>query len=251
MSAVGVLTERMVRNTLRSDLPFAVLAPAGNFVIFNLALRNVIDTGGIGYPQYLLPVIIVQVTLLGALTTVDRAARDHQSELGLRFRTLPISSMAPLAARMMYCLIRGVIALVATIAAGYAFGFRMLGEPIHLVLFIFFVLALTLALSLAADATGVRISTATLGRTGGSSQVLLVPQMILVMLSTGMAPVESFPEWLHGFVRYQPVSQVTDTLRGLAAGNVVASSLASSFAWCLGLLLVFGVISVRMQRRTQ
>ncbi|GAY14828.1 hypothetical protein MSZK_15540 [Mycobacterium sp. shizuoka-1] len=241
----------MVRNTLRSDLPFAVLAPAGNFVIFNLALRNVIDTGGIGYPQYLLPVIIVQVTLLGALTTVDRASRDHQSELGLRFRTLPIATVAPLAARMLYCLIRGVIALVATIVAGYLFGFRMLGGPGHLVAFIFFVLALTLALSLAADATGVRISTAAIGRNGGSSQVLLVPQMILVMLSTGMAPVESFPEWLHGFVRYQPVSQVTETLRGLAAGNVAVSSLVSSFAWCLGLLVVFGVIAVRMQRRTQ
>jgi ABC-2 type transport system permease protein len=241
----------MVRNTLRSDLPFAVLAPAGNFIIFNLALRNVIDTGGIGYPQYLLPVIIVQVTLLGALTTVDRAARDHQSELGLRYRTLPIPTIAPLAARMLYCLIRGVIALIATIAAGYAFGFRMLGGPVHLMVFTFFVLALTLALSLAADATGVRISTAAIGRNGGSSQILLVPQMMLVMLSTGMAPVDSFPAWLHGFVRYQPVSQVTDTLRGLAAGNVSVGSLVSSFTWCFGLLVVFGVIAVRMQRRTQ
>ena len=251
MTSVAVLTERMVRNTLRSDLPFAVLAPAANFVIFNLALRNVIDTGGIGYPQYLLPVIIVQVTLLGALTTVDRASRDHQSELGMRLRTLPISSVAPLAARMLYCLIRGVIALLATIAAGYAFGFRMLGGPGHIVAFVLLVLTLTLALSLAADATGVRVSSASIGRTGGSSQILLIPQLMLIMLSTGMAPVEAFPEWLHGFVRYQPVSRVTETLRGLAAGDVSVGSLASSLAWCIGLLVVFGAIAVRMQRRTQ
>jgi ABC-2 type transport system permease protein len=251
VTAVAVLTERMVRNTLRSDLPFAVLAPAGNFIIFNLALRNVIDTGGIGYPQYLLPVIIVQVTLLGALTTVDRAARDHGSELGLRFRTLPMPTVAPLTARMLYCLIRGIIALVATVAAGYAFGFRMLGGPGHMVAFFFFVMTLTLGLSLAADATGVAISGASIGRDGGSSQVLLVPQMLLVMLSTGMAPAESFPDWLHGFVRYQPVSQVTETLRGLAAGHVAAGSLVSSLAWCLGILVVFGTLAVRMQRRTQ
>ena len=251
MTAVAALTARMVRNTLRSDLPFAVLAPAGNFIIFNLALRNVIDTGGIGYPQYLLPVIIVQVTLLGALTTVDRATRDHQSELGFRFRTLPISLLTPLMARMLYCLIRGVVALVATIVSGYAFGFRLLGGPVHLVLFVLFVLALTLALSLGADAIGVGVSNSQIGKTGGSSQILLVPQMMLTMLSTGMAPVDSFPDWLHGFVRYQPVSQVTDTLRGLAAGNVAFSSVASSFAWCLGLLVVFGAIAVRMQIRTQ
>ncbi|XCI62795.1 antibiotic transporter [Mycolicibacterium parafortuitum] len=241
----------MVRNTLRSDLPFAVLAPVGNFVVFNLALRNVIDTGGIGYPQYLLPVIIVQVTLLGALTTVDRAARDHQSELGIRFRTMPVPTVAPVVARMLYCLIRGAIALVATITVGYAFGFRMAGGFGNMVAFVFFVMTLTLALSLAADATGVRVSTAPIGRHGGSSQVLLVPQMLLVMLSTGMAPVDAFPEWLHGFVRYQPVSQVTETLRGLASGNVDVSSLASSLAWWLGLLAVFGALAIRMQRRTQ
>ena len=251
MTAVAALTARMVRNTLRSDLPFAVLAPAGNFIIFNLALRNVIDTGEIRYPQYLLPVIIVQVTLLGALTTVDRATRDHQSELGLRLRTLPISSLTPLTARMLYCLIRGVVALVATIVSGYVFGFRLLGGPGHFILFVLFVLALTLALSLGADAIGVGVSNSHIGKTGGSSQILLVPQMMLTMLSTGMAPVDSFPDWLHGFVRYQPVSQVTDTLRGLAAGNVAVSSVASSFAWCLGLLVAFGAIAVRMQRRTQ
>jgi len=43
---------------------------------------------------------------------------------------------------------------------------------------------------------------------------------------------------------------VTDTLRGLAVGNVAVGSLASSLAWCIGLLVVFGAIAVRMQRRT-
>ena len=250
MTAVAVLTERIVRDTLRDDLPFAVLAPAGNFIVFNLALRNVIDTGGLGYPQYLLPVIIVQVTLLGALTTLDRASRDHQSELGVRLRTMPIPSVAPLTARMLYCLIRGIIALFATIAVGYAFGFRMFGGLGELATFTFIVLTLTLALSLGADAIGVGISRAWVGRTGGASQVLLVPQMLLVMLSTGMAPVDSFPDWLHAFVRYQPVSQVTETLRGLAASDIAVSSLASGLAWCIGLLVVFGAIAVRMQRQT-
>jgi ABC-2 type transport system permease protein len=75
--------------------------------------------------------------------------------------------------------------------------------------------------------------------------------MMLVMLSTGMAPVDSFPDWLHGFVAHQPVSVITEALRGLAAGDIAAATLASSLAWCLGLLVVFGAVAVRMQRRTQ
>ena len=63
MTALAALTERVVRGALRDDLPFAILAPAGNFVVFNFMLGNVIDTGGMSYPQYVLPVVIVQVML--------------------------------------------------------------------------------------------------------------------------------------------------------------------------------------------
>jgi ABC-2 type transport system permease protein len=251
MTALAALTERMVLGTLRDDLPFAIVAPAGNFVVFNFALRNVIDTGQMSYPQYVLPVIIVQVTLLGALTTVDRAARDQQSDFGVRLRTLPISAVVPLMARMLYCLFRGTLALLAAIAVGYVFGFRMAGGFADAAAFAVLVLALTLALSLGADAAGAGIAGTGIVESWATSQLLLVPQLLLVMLSTGMAPADSFPDWLHPFVRYQPVSQVTETLRGFATGDVAVSNLAASSAWCLGLLVVFGALAVRMQRRTQ
>jgi ABC-2 type transport system permease protein len=251
VTALAVLTERMVRGTLRDDLPFAILAPAGNFLIFNLALQNVIDTGATSYHQYVLPVIIVQVTLLGALTTADRAARDQQSEFGVRLRTFPVPTVVPLMARMLYCLIRGTLALIAAVAIGSVFGFRMFGGIGYATAFVLLVLTLTLALSLGADATGSRVAGSQLGKSGGASQLLLVPQMLLVILSTGMAPIDSFPDWLHPFVHYQPVSQVTETLRGFAAGEVHATNLAISLTWCLGMLAVFGAIAVRMQRRTQ
>jgi ABC-2 type transport system permease protein len=256
VTAVIALTERMVLGALHDDLPFAILAPAANFVVFNFALRNVIDTGQMSYPQYLLPVIIVQAMLLGALTTVDRAARDQASDFGVRLRTLPISAVIPLTARMLYCLFRGALALLAALAVGYIFGFRMVGGFFYAVAFVVLVLTLTLALSLGADATGAGIAGAgiagaEIGSSGAASQLLIVPQLLLVMLSTGMAPADAFPNWLHPFVRYQPVSQVTETMRGLATGHVVISNLAMSLAWCLGLLVVFGAFAMRMQRRTQ
>lgn len=256
MTAVAALAERMVLGTLRDDLPFAILAPAGNFAVFNFGLRNVIDTGQMSYPQYLLPAIIIQVMLLGALTTVDRAARDQASDFGVRLRTLPISAAVPLMARMVYCLFRGALALLAAIAVGYVFGFRMAGGFVYAAAFAVLVLTLTLAVSLGADAVGAGIAGAgiagaDLGSSGGASQLLLVPQLLLVMLSTGMAPADAFPDWLHPFVSYQPVSQVTETLRGFATGQVAVSNLATSSAWCLGLLVVFGALAVRMQKRTQ
>jgi ABC-2 type transport system permease protein len=253
VTALAALTERVVRVAMRDDLPFAVLSPAASLIVFNFMLNNVIDTGGMSYPQYVLPIVIVQVIFLGALTTVDRAARDERGDFGDRLRTLPISTVTPMMARMVYCLLRGTLALLAAIAVGYAFGFRLFGGLGYAAGFAILTLTLTLALSLAADAAGV-LSETKRGRTGSSgglSQLLLVPQMLLVMLSTGMAPVDSFPNWLHSFVRDQPVSQVTQTLRGFAAGHVVVGNLMASLAWCLALLVVFGAIAMRVQRRKQ
>jgi ABC-2 type transport system permease protein len=253
VTALAALTERVVRLAMRDDLPFAVLSPAVSLVVFNFMLNNVIDTGGMSYPQYVLPIVIVQVILLGALTTVDRAARDERGDFGDRLRTLPISTVTPMMARMLYCLFRGTLALLAAVAVGYAFGFRLFGGLGYMVAFAVLTLALTLALSLAADAAGVlsEASRGKIAKSGGLSQLLLVPQMLLVMLSTGMAPVDSFPNWLHPFVRNQPISQVTDTLRGFAGGHVVVSNLATSVAWCLALLVAFGAFAVRVQRRKQ
>jgi ABC-2 type transport system permease protein len=66
-----------------------------------------------------------------------------------------------------------------------------------------------------------------------------------------MAPAESFPGWLGPFVRYQPVSQVTETLRQLAGGHVATAGLAATLAWCIALLALFGALALSMQRRTR
>ncbi len=247
MTALTALTERVVLSTLRDrDLFFAILAPVGTFLGFVVVLQNVIDTGGMSYPQYVLPAVVVQAMLLGAMTTAERAAKDQRPGFGTRLRTLPITAVVPLLARMLYCLLRGALALVAAIAVGYLFGFRMTGGFLNGTAFVAVALLLTLALSLVADATG------SLGwKMNAASHLLLVPQLLLVLLSTGMAPVEAFPDWLEPFVRHQPVSVVTDTLRGFTSGQVVGSNLAASLAWCIGLLVVFGAIALRMQRRRE
>jgi len=247
MTALAALSERSVQSSLRDlDLPLSIVLPAGTFVAINLGLRNVIDTGGMTYAQYVLPVVVVQAMVVGTLTTADRANRDHWSDVADRIRTFPIPPAVPLMARMLYCLLRGAVALAVAIATAYVFGFRMAGGLVYTMAFAVLALTLTLALSLGADATGTRVR-----RSEASSHLLLVPQLLLVGLSTGMAPADAFPDWLHPFVRYQPVSQVTETLRGFTTGHVVGSNLASSLAWCLGLLVVLGAIAVRMERRRQ
>lgn len=244
MTPLILLTQRTMRRS-RLDLVFAMLAPIFGLVGLTFLLHDIIATGRMSYAQYILPAVVVQAMLFGALTTTDRAAWEKASGLGGRLRTLPISPYTPLLSRMTYCLIRGVLALVASVLAAYLFGFRMTGGFGYATAFVAMSLILTLALSLGADATGSKA-----GRTEVASQLLMVPQLLLVMLSTGLAPLEAFPSWLHPFVRYQPVSQITETLRGFTIGQVQAGNLATSLAWCLGMLVLFGAVSVRLQGRS-
>jgi ABC-2 type transport system permease protein len=245
MTALAALTERSVLGTLRDgDLLFAIGGPIAFFVCFDITLRHVIDTGAVSYPQYILPVIVVQAMIFTAMTTADRSARDHLSGMAIRLRSLPIGSAEPVAARMGAAVIRAAAALAAAVAIGYAFGFRFGGGVGYTVAFVVLALALSLALSLGADAMG---SVSTSAEAAG--QVLLIPQLVLVMLSTGIAPAAAFPDWLGPFVRNQPVSQIAEALRGLAAGAVDGRTVLISLAWCAGLLVAFGAIALRLQKR--
>lgn len=243
MTAVVLLTGRVLRKG-RVDLAFAGLVPVASLIGLTFLLRDVISTGEMSYAQYVLPAVVVQAMMFGALTTTDRAAWEKISGLGTRMRTLPISPYAPLMARMTYSIVRGVLAVTASILAAYVFGFRLDAGFGYIAAFVLMALVFTLALSLGADATGSKAA-----RPEVASQLLLVPQLLLVLLSTGIAPLDAFPSWLHPFVQYQPISQITETMRGFTTGHVAMGNLVTSLAWCIGLLVAFGVIAIRLQGR--
>ncbi|MET0896881.1 MAG: ABC transporter permease [Mycobacterium sp.] len=245
MNALVTLTERVLRGTMRDfDLLLAAVVPVATFVGFTLVLQDVIDTGAMPYAQYVLPAIIMQTVLFGALTAADRAARDASMGFGRRLLTLPIHTLVPLTARMTYCLIRLTVVLLTSVAIAYPFGFRLSGGVLYSLAFVLVLFVLTLALSLGADAIGTRVK-----RIDASSQLLLIPLLGLVLLSTGMAPATAFPDWVEPFVRAQPVSVIVGTLRGFTDGSVTTGSVIGTLGWCLGLLTVFGATAMRMQRR--
>lgn len=245
MSALSALTERSLMSAARDgEMIFEILSPAAYLAGFSVALHGLIDTGNISYTQYFLPAVVAQSMIFVGLLTADRAARDHVSGFGERMRTLPVAAVATVTARTAATQMRAVLSLVVALIAGYAFGFRITGGLGYAAAFLLISLLLCLAVGLGADALGSSAKTVQ-----GASHLLFVPQLLLFMLSTGIAPEKTFPEWLRPYVRNQPVSQFAETLRGLATGHVILSNLAATLAWCLGMVLVFGAITLRMQRR--
>jgi ABC-2 type transport system permease protein len=247
MSALVALTERSLISAVRDGgMIFEILSPAGYLAGFTVALHGLIDTGRMSYAQYLVPAVVIQSVIFVALLSATRSTGDHLYGLGDRFAALPIAAAVPMGARMLATLIRAALAVSVAIIAGYAFGFRMTGGLGYALAFALVTLLLCLAVALGADAVGLSTSSVQ-----GVNQLLTVPQLLLLMLSTAIAPEKTFPDWLRPYVRNQPVSQVAETLRGLATGHVMVGNLAASLASCVGMVLVFGAIALRLQRRAR
>ncbi|MFF0452287.1 ABC transporter permease [Nocardia africana] len=235
------LSGRMIRTALREgDLVLAFAAPVVFFVCFYVPLRHSMETGGIDYAQYLLPLIAVFAMFFTSMFAGDRAAREVVGGMATRLRAMPVPPWVPVTARMSANLVRAVAAFAGALVIGTVFGFRF-DSPDSALIFVLVVLAFGATLVIATDALGTITRNSEL-----SGTVLFGPQLLLVMTSTGFVPVQGFPGWIQPYVRNQPVSQITDALRGLAAGNY-SSELGVAAIWVAVLLVVAVVLAVRAE----
>ncbi|MEV5648882.1 ABC transporter permease [Nocardia sp. NPDC052254] len=251
-----VLTSRQIRPSLRNgEVLTAILAPTVFTVGFYVPLNRVMSFAGHGassYGQFLMPMIVMQAVSFCATAAAMRAAVDARDGLDERLATMPIPLIAPLVARTAATAYRIVIALAAALAGGSVIGFRLYGSAWHTAAFLVFAVTVGGMLGLFGDVLG------TLSKSPeATTQMLMLPQLILGMVSTGFAPAEQFPPWIRGFAQYQPVSQFVDTMRAFAgdkpgfATAVDRSTIMPGVVWTLAGILLFGVVSVRMALRRQ
>ena len=67
--------------------------------------------------------------------------------------------------------------------------------------------------------------------------------------SSAFVPVDTMPSWLQGFAGHQPVTPVTETVRGLLLGTPVGGAPWTALAWCAGILAASMMASALLFRR--
>ena len=74
--------------------------------------------------------------------------------------------------------------------------------------------------------------------------------LVLPYLSSGFVPVETMPAVLRIFSKYQPMTPVIESIRALLLGQPLpVSTLLAAVIWCLALLILFYLLSVRAFRK--
>jgi ABC transporter DrrB family efflux protein len=248
-----VLARRSILQTLRipSLIVFVAIQPIMFVLLFRYVFGGAIQVPGGQYVNYLMPGIFVQTVAFGSITTGIGLAEDMERGLIDRFRSLPMASSAVLTGRTIADLARNLFTVLIMLVVGFAVGFRPQGTVIELVFGLLLLMGFSFAFSWIAAVVGISVGSVEAAQSGGF--IWLFP---LTFASSAFVPVSTMPVWLRGFAQHNPVSVLSNSLRGLfhvdpsLTGADTRSAIIQSVAWIAGILLVFAPLAVARYRRT-
>lgn len=178
----------------------------------------------------------------GALAAALSIPNERDNGLLSRFWLMPVHRASALTGTLVAEAVRTLFATAIITAVGVGLGLRFQSGLAATAIFIlipvlwvtvYATIVIVIALKFQSRAILTWLSTASLGAVFGSS---------------GVAPIDLFPEWLRPVIRFQPMSPTIQAMRDLARAGFVAGPLLQTFAWIVGVGLAFGVLALRGYR---
>jgi ABC transporter DrrB family efflux protein len=242
-----VMAGRQLRKTIRRPVYviFAFVQPVMFVLLFRYVFGGAINTGDVDYVDFLMPGIIVQTAIFGALLTGIGLTEDLKAGVVDRFRSLPIARSAVLVGRTAADVVMNVMTLIVMVLVGVIVGFRP-SEPVYELLLAFvLVLAFAYVFSWISAFVGLSVKDPETAQSAGF--IWVFP---LTFVSSAFVPTDSMPGALQAFAEVNPVTLAVDAARALTIGvGDVKGPLLGTLAWLVGLLIVFVPLAVRAFRR--
>jgi len=238
-----VLAKRNVVKSMRTPEQFmdVTLQPIIFLGLFTYIFGGALAHGSQHhYLEFLLPGMLGQTIAMSSVAIGQNLHADIDKGVFDRFRSLPIARAVPLIGAVLAEFIRYAIVCVVTLAFGYAIGFRITTNPLDLLAACG--IAVCFALSFAWVSVFVGMTVRSAGAVQGIMFLFIFP---LSFGSNVFVPPTTMPGWLQAFVSVNPMSHLVSSVRGLLIGGNVGTQVGWTFAWCLGLLVVFFPLALR------
>jgi ABC transporter DrrB family efflux protein len=213
-------------------------------LLFVYVFGGAINTGSLDYVDYLIPGIIVQSMVFGGFVTALGLAEDLKKGLIDRFRSLPMWSPAVISGRILADSGTNVIQLVIMFTVGIAAGFRFNASFFDVVAGIALLLLIGYAFSWVFAFIGLIASSPEAANAYGFT--ILFP---LTFISSAFVPVETMPDWLQPVAEHNPFTTMVDAARALFIGTEAGNDIWLAVVWSLGIIAVFGMLSVARYKR--
>jgi len=212
-------------------LIMSLALPVMLMIVFVYLFGGAIQTGT-SYVTYVVPGVMLLCVSFGSALTAVSVANDMSGGIIDRLRSLDVGGPAILAGHVAASLARNVLSSALVFGVAFAIGFRPHADALQW-------LAATGILVLLI--TAVSWFSAALGLLAGSPESASGYTFFITFLpyaSSAFVPIDTMPSWLRGFAGHQPVTPITESLRGLLLDQPVGSAPTQAVAWCAGILLV-------------
>ena len=225
-------------------LVFATIQPVMFVLLFRYVFGGAIDVGGESYVNYLMAGIFVQTVAFGSVSTGIGLSEDLQKGLVDRFRSLPMSRSAVLTGRTIADLVRNLFVVLVMLVVGILVGFRPEAGLAGWAGTIGLLLLLSFSFSWIGATVALLLRSTEAVQSAGF--IWLFP---LTFASSAFVTTDDMPGVLKAFADHQPMTQVTDAVRGFLLDQPIGSHGWQALAWCVGILALFVPLSVSLYRR--
>jgi ABC-2 type transport system permease protein len=235
---------RSIRLSIRNldALLTAVVLPVMLMLLFVYVFGGAIDTGT-QYVNYVVPGIVLLCTGFGSAATAVSVAQDVQQGIMDRFRSMAIARSAVLTGHVVASVARNTFATLIVVLVAIAVGFRpgagVLDGLAAIGLLLLWVLAIT----------WLSVCFGLIAKSAEAANGFTFIIMFLPYVSSAFVLVDTLPSWLQPVAEHQPVTPVTETLRGLLTDAPIGRSGWLALAWTTGLLLAAAVSAMLLFRR--
>ncbi|MFY9933043.1 MAG: ABC transporter permease [Streptosporangiaceae bacterium] len=245
MSDALTMTGRGLRLSVRSPeaLLTALLLPVILMLVFVYLFGGAVNIGT-AYVEYVVPGVLLLCAVTGASTTAVTVCQDMTGGIIDRFRSLNVSGTSVLAGHVVASLARNLTSTVLVAAVAVGIGFRPHTSLAGIAAALGVLLLFVAAVSWLAAAYGLLVR----APEAANSAMFL---MFFCYASSAFVPVRTMPAWLRGFASHQPVTPITETIRGLLLGTPTGHQPGLALAWCAGIgIASIALSAVLFRRRT-
>lgn len=246
LSDIAVMTKRNLLHYTRLPqlIVFSSIQPVMFVVLFVYVFGGAISTPGIEYVDYLLPGILVQTVLFGAMITGIGLAQDISQNMIDRFRSLPISRGAVLAGRTISDMLRNIFVILLMTLVGYLIGYRFQGGVEDALLALLLMLLFGFAFSWVSALIGISVKNVETAQSAGF--IWVFP---LAFISSIFVPVRTMPKVFEAFADHNPITYTVNTVRALSLDQPVGDAWWQALVWIAAILAVFVPLAIRQYRR--
>jgi ABC-2 type transport system permease protein len=223
------LIARSIRHSLRSvdALMVAVFLPVSILLLFVYVFGGAIRTGT-HYIDYVVPGIILLCAGFGSASTSVSVCNDMTTGAIDRFRSLPIVSSAVLTGHVLAGVLRNVVSTLLVLGVAVLIGFRPNAGFVQWLGVLGVLLLFMGAISWLAASFGLLV------RNVEAAGAFAFIVMFLPYVSSAFVPTRTMPGVLRAIASHQPITPITETLRGLMMGTPIGNNALIAVAWCTG-----------------